>query len=185
MKSDDLILVTDMQNVYRDGQPWACRDTDGAARNILKILDKAENGQVIFTKFMPPENPVGAWKVYNEKYKEINESEFLNELVPKLKDVSKDYRVYEKSVYSSLAIPEVLKEAEKAGRVVLTGVVAECCVLSTAFHAIDKGCHVVYITDAVSGLDEPKEQATILTLSGLSPVHTTICTTEEFIKSAR
>lgn len=181
MNSEDLILVTDMQNVYRAGQPWACRDTDGAAEKILEILHHVENKQVIFTKFMPPQNPFGAWKVYNEKYKKINESEFLNELVPQLSAVSADYRVYEKSVYSSFAISEVLEAAKKAKRVVLTGVVAECCVLSTAFAAIDAGCHVVYLTDAVSGLDEPKEQAAILTLSGLSPVHTTICTTDEYL----
>ena len=31
MKEADLILIIDMQNVYREGQPWACRDFDGTA----------------------------------------------------------------------------------------------------------------------------------------------------------
>lgn len=182
MKKDDLIIVVDMQNVYRTGKPWACLDTDGAAENILKIMDRADRGQVVLTEFLPPADPAGAWKVYNEKYREINESEYLNELVPQLKERARDYPVYGKSVYSSLKVPELRERALKAGRVVLTGVVAECCVLATAFDGIDLGCHVVYLTDAVSGFDVPKEQAAVLTLSGLSPIHTSIMTTDEYLK---
>ena len=43
-----------------------------------------------------------------------------------------------KSTYSSFEIPELCAMAEKADHVVLTGVVAECCVLATALSAIDK-----------------------------------------------
>jgi len=184
MKNDDLILVIDMQNVYRKGQPWACLDTEGAARNILKIMDRADRSQVVLTEFLPPANSAGAWKVYNEAYKDINESKFLNELVPELKERAKDCKLYSKSTYSSLTVPELRERARNAGRLVLTGVVAECCVLATAFDAIDLGCHVVYLTDAVSGFDVPKEQAAILTLSGLSPVHTSIMTTTEYLSES-
>lgn len=182
MKKDDLIVVVDMQNVYRKGEPWACLDTDGAAENILKIMDKADIRQVVLTEFLPPQNPAGAWKVYNETYKDINENEYLNEFIPQLKGRLTGYAVYGKSTYSSMKVEEIRRLAKDAGRVVLTGVVAECCVLATAFDAIDLGCHVVYLTDAVSGFDTEKEQATILTLSGLSPVHTTIMTTEEYLE---
>ncbi len=140
MKKEDLILVIDMQNVYLSGQKWACLNTEGAAQNILKVLDTAGNRDVpaLFTKFMPPQDPFGRWKTYNETY--------------------------------------------SGGRVVLTGVVAECCVLSTAFDAIDLGCEFIYVTDAVSGFDRPRENASILMLSGLSPLHGKIMDTGSYLK---
>ena len=80
-----------------------------------------------------------------------------------------------------MSIPEVRAAAEAAERVVLTGVVSECCVLSTAFAAIDMGCHVVWLKDAVAGFDRDKERGAELMLEGLSPVHTTLMTTEEYL----
>jgi Amidases related to nicotinamidase len=79
--------------------------------------------------------------------------------------------------------PNVLEACKKARRVVVTGVVAECCVLSTVFSLIDEGIYTVYVTDGVSGLDKPKEDATILTLSGLSPLHVEITTADDFLKN--
>ena len=187
MKKEDLILVIDMQNVYLSGQKWACLDTEGAARNIIRILDAAQSKLVpaIFTLFMPPENPIGRWKTYNEKYRDINENEWLNEMINPLKEKSASCPVFDKSVYSSLKVPEVKRAALEAtargGRVVLTGVVAECCVLSTAFDAIDLGCEFIYVTDAVSGFDRPKEDASILMLSGLSPLHGRIMDTGSYL----
>ena len=188
MKKEDLILVIDMQNVYLSGQKWACLNTEGAAQNILKVLDAAGNRDVpaLFTKFMPPQDPFGRWKTYNETYRDINENEWLNEMVESLQKISGNYPVFEKSVYSSLKVPEIKKAAlettARGGRVVLTGVVAECCVLSTAFDAIDLGCEFIYVTDAVSGFDRPRENASILMLSGLSPLHGKIMDTGSYLK---
>lgn len=221
MKSDDLILVTDMQNIYRKGQKWACLDTEGTANRVLRIINAAEcrkahtSGEntslsgresrddfpdtyqnthagprissiaaapsVIFTEYLAAAHPHGAWKTYNEVYADIIDDPFLNDIVPELKEASRRYPLYAKSVYSSMKIPEVAAAARKAGRVVLTGVVSECCVLSTAFEAIDLGCKVVWLTDGVSGFDREKEKAAELMLTGLSPVHTALMTTAEYL----
>ncbi len=185
MKPEDLLLITDMQNVYLDGQEWACLDTTGIARNILKIADRLPEKNVLITEFLPPEKPFGAWETYNTKYAHINSSVYLNELIPEINNISKKYPVYKKSVYSSLKIPQIkkrcIKTTEKGGRIIVTGVVAECCVLSTIFDAMDYGCRIIYLTDAASGFTKEKEAATILTLSGLSPLHVQIMTTEEYL----
>ncbi|MEE8885106.1 MAG: isochorismatase family cysteine hydrolase [Eubacteriales bacterium] len=189
MNKNDLILVIDMQNVYLPGEEWACPRTMEAAQNILRLLDHVPDDRVIFSRFVKPAEPFGRWKTYNEKYAAVNDSIWLNELVEPLKEAVEDkkYTVYDKSVYSLMKTAEVhdaaLAATAKGGRIVLTGVVAECCVLSTAFEAIDLGCEIIYVTDAVAGLDEPKEKASELTLSGLSPVHTHLCTTDEYIAS--
>ena len=188
MKENDLILVTDMQCVYLKGEKWACRDTEGAAANILKIISLKEknfpSAAIIFTRFIASENPRGAWISYNEAYADVNDNPGLNEIVPSLKEVSEKYPLYDKQVYSSLSVPEIREKALKADRVVLTGVVSECCVLSTAFSLIDLGQPIIWLTDGVSGLDKEKEDGATLMLKGLSPVHTSIMTVAEYLSES-
>ena len=68
----------------------------------------------------------------------------------------------------------------RAGRIVLAGVVSECCVLATAIDAIDTGTPVVYLTDACSGCSEEKEQMVEALIAGFSPTHTAVMTSQEY-----
>lgn len=182
MKKDDLLLVVDMQNVYKCGGKWQCLDTEGAAQRILSIIDSGIQN-VIFTRFIADEKtPKGVWNDYNKKYSDVNSDSYANEMIEELKEPLKKFPLYTKGVYSSLAIPQVLQACKKAGRVVICGVVAECCVLSTVFALIDEGIYTVYLTDGVSGLDKPKEQAVKLTLSGLSPLHVKMMSIQEYLQ---
>lgn len=177
---EDLLLVTDVQNVYTAKQKWECLDTDGACRNIIRIIESGKC-DVVFTKFIADENPHGVWKDYNVKYEDVNSSVFLNEMHPLLEPYEKKYGSFTKGVYSSMKIPELRELCKKYRRVVVTGVVAECCVLSTVFELIDLGVYTLYVRDAVSGLDRPKELATELILSGLSPLHLKMLSTDEYL----
>ena len=71
--------------------------------------------------------------------------------------------------------------AANADHVLITGVVAECCVLATAVSAIDAGNHVYYIRDAVAGFSEQTETETEHLISYLSPLHTEVMNTEEYL----
>ena len=184
-KPNDLLLVIDMQNIYTTGQEWACLDTEGAAERINRIIDTGVCSDVIFTRFIASSSPDGVWRNYNIKYDHINQNAWANEMLPQFESALKQYPLYTKGVYSSLAIPEVLSAAKKADRVVVTGVVAECCVLSTVFALIDAGIYVIYLTDGVSGLDKEKEAATELTLSGLAPLHVSMMTVDEYLSSMK
>ena len=181
----DLLLVIDMQNIYTKGQKWECRDTEGVAERIKTLIASDIFSRVVFTVFLASENPKGVWENYNREYAQINQDAWANELVDALKDEIERYPVYEKSVYSSLAIPEVKEAVKEADRVVVCGVVAECCVLSTVMQLIDEGVYTIYLTDGVSGLDRPKEEATELILSGLSPLHVEFLTVEEYLNQNR
>lgn len=187
MKKEDLILVIDMQNVYREGQEWACLDFDGAAartRDVAAAADR-EGASLIVTAFLPPETPEGDWRHYNEKYAAINADSWLNALADEIAPLAETHPYCPKSTYNALDHPDVWAAAlgarDRGGRVVLTGVVAECCVLWTACAAIDLGCHVLYLTDAVSGLDRPKEAASELVLSGLAPLQCELMTTADYL----
>ncbi len=184
MKKGDLLLVTDMQKVYTKGGKWECLNTEGAAENILKIIS-IKKDDVIFTRFIADPAAERVWADYNKKYADVNEDSWSNEMMDEFAPALKKYPLYTKSVYSSLAVPQVLEACRKAERVVISGVIAECCVLSTVFALIDQGIYTIYLTDAVSGLDQPKEDGTVLMLKGLSPLHLKIMTTEEYLSEEK
>lgn len=187
MRKEDLILVIDMQNVYREGQEWACRDFDGAAARTCDIAEAADQmgAGLMVTAFLPPALPEGDWQHYNEKYAAINADPWLNALADEIVPLAQTHPYCPKSTYSALDHPSVraaaLRARERGGRVVLTGVVAECCVLWTACAAIDLGCHVLYLTDAVSGLDRSKEAASELVLSGLAPLQCELMSAGDYL----
>lgn len=183
MKEKDLLLVIDMQNAYLKEGAWACLDTPGATRRISTIIEKNVCNEVIFTMFLADPEAQGVWADYNRVNRKMNEDVWANDMVEELKPWLSQFPVYSKSVYSSLAVPEVRNAAKKASRVVIAGVVAECCVLSTVLELIDAGIYVIYLTDGVSGLTKEKEKATELILSGLSPLHLSLMTTAEYLES--
>lgn len=178
----DLLLIVDMQNIYTKGQEWGCLDTEGAADRLLQIIASDKCDDVIFTRFIADKDPKGVWKDYNEKYAHINNNDWGNQMLDKFNSVLTKYPLYTKGVYSSLAIPEVFEAAKRADRVIIGGVVAECCVLSTVLALIDAGIYTVYLTDGVSGFTKEKEAATELIFSGLSPLHVKMMTVDEYLR---
>lgn len=70
--------------------------------------------QVIFTRYLAAEHPEGVWKEYNEVNAAVNADAWLNEMMPEFLPWVKTHPVYTKSVYSSFAVPEVVKAAKKA-----------------------------------------------------------------------
>ena len=178
----DLLLVIDMQNVYASGGEWFCPRSESAAENIKSLLESEEiNTDVIFTRFLSSKDPVGDWIKYNEENALVNGDPHANAMMDVFSDHLDKYPLYSKSVYSSLSIPEVRESVKEHDRVILSGVVAECCVLSTAFALIDAGVHIIYLSDAVAGINEETEKSVISVLSGLEPLHVEIMTTAEYM----
>lgn len=185
MLKQDLILVTDMQKVYLKGEKWACKNINSAAGNIIRILNKCDC-EVIFTAFAAPKNPIGQWKKYNSVNDDVNSCPEKSEIIEKFKRYTEKYPLLLKDKYSSLSNSKVREAAKKTinngGRVVLTGVVSECCVLSTAMAAIDIGCKVIYLRDAVAGSNRKSEKAAELIMQGMEPVHAEIMTAWEYLE---
>ena len=111
----DLLIVIDMQNVYLENQPWGCRDTMGAWARIKKLIDSKAVDNVIFTKYLPPTDPVGTWKTYNEENREINDNPWMSELIEEVKPYAEQYPVFSKDKYSSYTNEEVRRLAGQAG----------------------------------------------------------------------
>lgn len=183
----DLILIIDMQNVYGHGGQWCCPGSEAAAGKVRELLDSpaGKSQDVIFTRFLASEAPVGVWKQYNRENAEVNEDPYANEMMACFAQNLQKYPLYTKSVYSSLEIPEVREAAGKTStngsHVVVAGVVAECCVLATVMALIDMGASVIYLTDGVAGISRETEEAVELVLSGLEPLHVRRMTVKEYI----
>lgn len=172
----DVLVVVDMQNAYLEDQCWACTKTSACAENIAALIDGGVCDNVVFTEYLAPENPVGTWATYNE----VNADAWLNEIVDALKPYTETYPLYSKSTYSSFGNPDFKSLMARAGRIVITGVMSECCVLATAIDAIDTGTPVVYLTDACSGSSEEYENMATAMMEFASPTHTAIMTCEEY-----
>ena len=183
----DLLLVIDMQNAYTDEGPWTCPNIDKATDNIISLIESGKFEQIIFTRFDAAVKPVGTWKQYNEINREVNEDSYLNQIVGPLQPYAYRYPLYSKSTYSSLTVPEIREAVSSCiahgGSVVLTGVVSECCVLATAFQAIDMGAYVTYITDGCAGVSQQTETSVIEVLKGLDYVQTRITDTETYLNT--
>ncbi len=182
----DLLLVIDMQNVYGPGGAWECPGSGSAVKKIKELISAAgDMVDVIFTRFLAPKKPEGTWKDYNIVNDEINRDIPANDMMEAFSEELTRFPLYSKSVYSSLHIPEVRAAVEKAGRVLISGVVAECCVLFTAASLIDMGAKTVYLKDAVAGIDDDTEKAVITVFSGLSPIQIELMDVDEYLKDMR
>lgn len=181
MKKKDLLLVIDMQNVYMPGQEWECPSMPRSIDGIIRLLDSETIGQVAFTKFQAPEQPVGTWQRYNQEYKEINEDPFCNELVAALQPYAEKYPVFVKSVYSSFKIEELIALAKQSDRVLLSGVVAECCVSATLLEGIDLGFEIIYLTDCISGQSRENEESIRKLAESFSPMHVQVTDSKTYL----
>ncbi|MDY6306390.1 MAG: isochorismatase family protein [Oribacterium sp.] len=199
MNKNDLILVIDMQKVYLPGNAWACQNISTAEERISSLLDhvlsmreKEEKSapEVMLTRFIAQadEDTEGVWTTYNEVNRAINEDPVMNEFIPSIAKYVESFPYYDKCRYSSFSNEFVRTAADRAmvhdGRIVLSGVVAECCVLSTFFEGTDLGYRFIYLTDACAGQNTEKEKAVMKAIEGLSPLHVEFMTTREYMEQA-
>lgn len=171
----DLLLVIDMQNAYLPENPWGCERIREAAAYIQYTIERFPENQRCFTSFLPSDNPDGVWKEYNKQNQKINRNEWMNEYVKELKPYITDQNFYTKSMYSCCKNEELKKRIDLYERVFVTGVVAECCVLSSVMELVDLGKKVMYLTKGIAGVSRKKEQMVIRLLEGMSPLHIIFC----------
>ena len=118
--NEDLLLVIDMQNVYTDGQPWACCGVEQAADAIRRLLDAQVCGQVMFTRFLPPENPVGVWAEYNQVNAAINADPFANAMMPEFDPYLAGIDLGHRIVYLTDAVAGLSTECQAQAQAVLS-----------------------------------------------------------------
>jgi nicotinamidase-related amidase len=144
------LVVVDMQNVFaHPPSPWASPDYATALAGTRRLLG-AFDDRVVFTRYVAPEEPEGAWRDYFDAWPFA--------LVPRddpLYDVVDDLDTSHHAVVTRTTFgkwgPELEVATHGAGKLVLAGVSTDCCVLSTALAAADAGRRVHIAADACAG----------------------------------
>ena len=146
------LVVIDMQRVFGDpGSPWLAPRFAEIVDPVRRLAE-AFGPRVVFTRFVAPAVPEGAWRQYYDQWPFA--------LQPP------DAPIYElASPFAAMAGPTVdattfskwgpdLTARAGGGPLVLAGVSTDCCVLSTALAAADAGTTVRVVSDACAGVDD-------------------------------
>jgi nicotinamidase-related amidase len=166
--SADLLAVVDMQRVFAEpGGPWAAPRFAEAAAGVRRILPLFGE-RTVFTRFLAPEEPAGAWAAYYERWPFARQppGARLWELVDELAGAAR--HVVGATTFSKWT-PE-LAAAVDGGRLVLAGVSTDCCVLSTALAAADAGTEVHVVADACAGADDASHDRALAIMALYEPL---------------
>jgi nicotinamidase-related amidase len=161
------LVVIDMQNVFGDaGSPWFAPGSPAIEPVIASLID-AFGDRVALTRFVAPEQPVGAWvPYYNDwPFALVPPSDPIWNLLPSIP--ARDHRVVTRTTFSKW-------DSELADLVgydmVLVGVSTDCCVLSTALAAADAGVRVRVVADACAGVSEADHERALAVMGLYAPL---------------
>ncbi|MFF1878299.1 cysteine hydrolase family protein [Leifsonia sp. NPDC058230] len=163
------LVVIDMQRVFGDpASGWFTPEFDRAAGVIERMLP-GFGDNVIFTRFVAPEHPEGAWIPYYEQwpFALVPADDALYDLVPVFRDRART--VVTETTFGKWG--GNLRAALGGSReIVLAGVSTDCCVLSTALGASDAGVHVRVAADGCAGLSETDHQRALDAMALYGPL---------------
>ncbi|MFC0436038.1 cysteine hydrolase family protein [Kutzneria buriramensis] len=158
------LAVIDMQNVFADPASQWC--TPGFA-DIVEPVQKlvAAFRDVTFTRFVAPAKPVGAWRLYYQRWPFALQPPHaeIYQLVDGFHGATVDEITFGKWG------PALARRVGDADVLVLAGVATDCCVLSTALAAADAGVVTWIVADACAGMDDEAHERALAIARGYSP----------------
>lgn len=173
------LIVIDMQSVFGDpGSEWFTPGYPAIEPTILRLVEKFGE-RVIFTRFIAPETPAGAWVQYyaDWPFALVSEDNPIYDLMPAF--AGHAGRVVSRTTFGKWDA----RFAAMLGpdpELVLVGVSTDCCVLSTALGAADAGVRVQVVADACAGLTDTDHQRALDAMALYAPL-IRIATAEEIL----
>ena len=145
-----VLAVIDLQNVFAGpASEWFTPRFASVVPRIHRLVT-AFGDDVVFTRFVAPERPEGAWKQYYARWPFALQPPDapLYQVVDAFRPPS--------TVDATTFGKWHARMATRVGgaRLVLAGVSTDCCVLSTALAAADAGVDVTVVADACAGADD-------------------------------
>jgi nicotinamidase-related amidase len=174
------LVVIDMQAVFASPEsPWRTSGFDAIVDNI-RTLAALFGRHVVFTRFVSPEEPQGAWRDYYDQWSFalVPDSAPIYDLVETLPHRGRPV-VSRTSFGKWDDLPGSLREVTGgAENLVLTGVSTDCCVLSTALAAADAGVQVVVVHDACAGVSAADHRRALDAMRLYAPLITVASTAD-------
>jgi nicotinamidase-related amidase len=160
--SNSIHLCVDMQRLFGAGTPWTVPWMEKVLPTIVRVV--AEHPErTVFTRFVPvetPEQAVGAWRRYYQRWQEVTLSRMdpaFVDLAPELARYAPPAKVVDKWVYSPWTEGrlDAMLRGTDVDTILISGGETDVCVLATVMGAIDRGYRVVIIGDGMcSSADE-------------------------------
>jgi nicotinamidase-related amidase len=182
MTDTPTLVVIDMQNVFAEPtSQWATPDYATASAGIRRLLP-AFGDRVVFTRFVAPVEPVGAWVQY---YRDWPFALVADD--DPLYDITSEFDTAGHAIVTEPRFgkwgDELAAAMGGSHEMVLAGVSTDCCVLSTALPASDAGLHVRVVSDACAGLSVADHQRALDTMALYGPL-IDIVTVDEVLAAA-
>jgi len=153
------LVVIDMQEIFaRPDSPWGAPGFAAIVPTVQQLVTR-HAPRVVFTRFVAPEHPAGAWVDYYRQwpFALVPADDPLYELVPEVRREGSP--VISCTTFGKWG--EELARLTAGADLLLTGVSTDCCVLSTALGAADAGVRVRVVADACAGAS-PEDHARAL-----------------------
>jgi nicotinamidase-related amidase len=162
-----VLALIDLQNIFADPDSgWAAPDFQRVVKPTERLIEVL-SPQVVFTRFVAPEKPVGSWVTYYELYPFALQPPDADDY--QLVDEFRGAPTLDKTTFGAWG-PELADRVGPGGHLVLSGVTTDCCVLTTALAAVDAGVYVQVVEDACAGADEDSHRKAIDIMRLYSPM---------------
>jgi nicotinamidase-related amidase len=169
MTSAPWLVAIDMQVIFGEpGSQWFTPEYERASAGIQRLLP-AFGDRAIFTRFVAPAQPRGAWIPYYEQWSFA--------LVPpedRLYELTAPFHGHAPHTQTRETFgkwdAEFASAMQGSTEMVITGVSTDCCVISTALAAADAGVHVRVAADACAGLSPADHQRALDAMALYAPL---------------
>jgi nicotinamidase-related amidase len=169
---DRWLVVIDMQGLFAvPSSEWASPQFASIVPKVASLV-AAFGPRVVFTRFVVPSNPTGAWADYYARWPFARTSAAgaaLLGIVPVLPTDS--HAVIDRPTFGKWG-PDLRTATHEASGLVLAGVSTDCCVLSTALAAADAGIAVEVVADACAGATDNDHQRALDAMALYAPLIT-------------
>jgi nicotinamidase-related amidase len=163
------LAVIDMQRVFGEpGSPWLAPRFGEIVKPVRNLVT-AFGPDVVFTRFVAPATPAGAWQRYYEAWPFA-----LQPPDARIYELADEFAAAAGPTVDAVTFskwgPELAARVGESGRLVLAGVTTDCCVLSTAVAAADTGVAVQVVADACAGVDDDSHRKALDILRLYAPL---------------
>jgi nicotinamidase-related amidase len=177
--SEGWLVVVDLQHVFGDeDSPWTAPRFEEIRPRVRRLVE-AFGDRVVWTRFVAPADPVGAWKEYYEQYDFALQPPDAE--IYQLAEDPAGRPVVDATTFGKWG-PDLV-EVVGEGPLTVVGVATDCCVLSTVLPAADAGVRVRVVTDACAGASDEDHERALQVMAGYAPL-LALATTDEVLGGA-
>ena len=176
-------VAIDMQRVFGDpSSAWCAPRYAAAAANVVRLASRFGD-RAVFTRFVAPAQPTGAWVPYYEDFPWA-----LQPADSRLYELTDDVAARAQTTVVATTFGKWTAELRavvgEQPTLVVAGVATDCCVVSTVLGAADSGASITVVTDACAGSTDDNHQKALDVMALYGPLVTLASTAEVLARLA-